>query len=287
MRIAAVLFLLVCGFWWQTSLAATLKVQITDELEVFAQPDLKSKIIETVPAGQYITMKTDKVVGSGGIGIFYKIKTQKGRIGYVVDSDLPTSSDNLPKPVAPAPPPRPREPSPQPAPAQVASRSMASDSAWGVSVGAANFTEKFEEEKKSATQIFFGLRWLGRAGSFWGARPDMGLLISPNAPKFLASAGASGKTSGFILLGDFSLLYDVLAGKSFSFYMGGGPLLGYSKYSTNYNGSPKDGSSFKFGGVADAGFALDFTTGLARLDIRYFIESSAYLGGFLTLQLYL
>ncbi len=272
--------------------AATLKVQITAELEVFAQPSLSSKVIETVPAGQHITMKTDKVIGSGGLGVFYKVKTQKGRIGFVVDSDLPRPGDPMPTPVAPAPPrppppaPRPRDPSPPPAVVE-APRKSPSASAWGFAFGAANFTEKFEEENRSATQLFFGLRWTGARGTFLGGRPDLGFVLSPNAPKFLSAAGASGKTSGFILLADPSVLYDLIGGKNFSLYFGGGPLLGYSKYSTNYNGLPKDSGSFKFGAVADLGVALDFSSGVARLDIRYFVESSAYPGAFLTLQLYL
>lgn len=288
-----------CLFTVQLAESATLKVQITVDIEVFAQPDLNAKVIETVPKGQYLTMKTDKVVGSGGIGVFYKVKTQRGRVGFVVDSDLPTTGDELPKPIAPAPrleapppppPPRPRVEKkvkpPAPTPPSPPLQKENSESAWGLVVGAASYSEKFEEQKRSATQLFFGFRWTSAGGAFLGGRADLGAVLSPNAPKFLSSAGASGKTSGFIFLADPTVLYDVLGGESFSLYVGAGPLLGYSKYSTNYNGLPKDSSGFKLGAVAASGFSLDFSSGLARLEVRYFIESNSYLGGFLVLQLY-
>lgn len=278
--------------------AATLKVQITLDIEVFAKPDLNAKVIETVPKGQYLTMKTDKVVGSGGIGVFYKVKTQKGRVGFVVDSDLPSTGDELPKPVAapPAPvePPPASPPPPRPKPVRTVkppppapSPKETSESAWGLAVGAANYTEKFEEQKRSSSQLFFGLRWTSAPGAFLGGRADLGFLLSPNAPKFLSAAGAYGKTSGLILLADPSVFYDLLGGRTFALYVGAGPLLGYSMYSTNYNGLPKDSSGFKMGASATSGVSLDFTSGLARLEVKYFIESSAYLGGFLVLQLYM
>lgn len=281
MRTISKIFLLVLLQLSFSVQAAVIAVQVSVDAEVFAKPNLKSKVIEKLTAGTVISMKTDKVVGEGGFGVFYKVRTPSRKIGYVVDSDIAMTGG---KPLPVAPPPAPKEPQREPEPVVEKTVRETPDGAWGVSLGAANYSGEFAGKKHSATQMFFGGRWSRNSGIL---RHDAGILLSPNAPKFLSAAGASGKTSGFILLGDFSWNYHYFETSAFSLYVGAGPLLGYSSFSTNLNNETKKDSQFKFGGVADLGASVDFETGRARLDIRYFVEKSSYIGGFFTVQLFL
>lgn len=286
--------------------AAIISAQVTTDAEVFSQPDYKSRVVEKLSSGSLVYLKNEKVVGLGGLGVFYKVKTLKGKIGFVVDADLAVNEDGSiksvkappkivappvqaaprpPPPAEPSEPPPPSEPQ-QPAQARPRAAPVKPDS-WGLTAGAANYTADFEGKNYSATQLFFGARWSGNWRGLAGFRPDAGALISPNAPKFLSAAGASGETKGFILLTDFSLLYPFVESDDFSLSAGGGPLVGYSSFSTKYNGQDKKSSVFKIGGVADVGAAINFDSGRVRLDVRYFLEKSGYLGGFLTVQLHL
>lgn len=288
-------FAILLGLTVPWSAAATvLTIQPTAELEVFTKPDLKSAVVERVNAGAVIRLKTDKVVGVGGLGVFYKVKTQSGLIGYVVDADILTANGEFPKPMA-NPPPMKRAQHPNAVPSGAPSSPPTSTavpasrekSLWGMSAGGAQFTEKFEEQVESAFQMFFGIRWTGRRRSVWSLTPDAGFVVSPFAPKFLSAAGASGETKGFITLGDFSLLYDFIESKKLAVFAGAGPLLGFSKYSTHYAGQPKESSSLKVGGVLDLGTSVDFRSGVVRLDARYFIAAQSFVGAFLTIQLFL
>lgn len=258
--------------------ASTLRAQIGSETDVYAQPNFNSRKIEHLQPGTVVFMKTEKFIGTGGMGVFYKVKTPSGKIGYITDSDLLAESAEPLKPI-PVPGTQPSSAPPPPSPKE------GSSTLWGLSVGLVNYAEKIEGTKYEKQHIFFGARRTGAAKKSNEWRTDAGIVMSPGAPKFLADAGAYGSTTGFILLTDFLFLKPLFASPSYMVFVAGGPMAAYSSYKTNIGTGPYTGSEFRMGGVADAGFALQFSGNALRLDIKYFVEKTMYLSEMITLQM--
>ncbi len=256
--------------------ATSLRVQVASEADVYAQPNFESKKIEHLEKGTVVTMRTDKFIGGGGMGVFFKIKTPSGKVGFITDSDLLSQSAEGLKPIpvpasqaAPAPPPKPVAPKPL----------------WGLSLALVNYSEEIKGKTFSKPHLFFGARRTGAPMKLWNMRTDAGILVAPGAPKFLSSAGAYGKTTGFITLIDCLALVPFAGGKSYNFFAGAGPLLAYSNYSTNLDTGPFSVAEFRVGIDADLGFALNFSGNSLRFDLKYYVEKTMYLSEMVTLQM--
>jgi hypothetical protein len=85
--------------------------------EIFAEPNFNSKKVEKVKSGTLLFVNTEKKVGAGGMGVFYKVKTPSGKVGYITDADLVLTANGKIKVAKAAPPPAPRpKPKPKPRP---------------------------------------------------------------------------------------------------------------------------------------------------------------------------
>jgi hypothetical protein len=100
------------------------RTQLAGDSDIYAQPNFSSRKIERVGKGTVVIVRTEKQVGAGGMGVFYKIKTPSGKIGYVTDSDLTTVNGKIkvvtaPPPPAKTPPPPPKQAQASPVPAHL------------------------------------------------------------------------------------------------------------------------------------------------------------------------
>jgi len=259
---------------------STLRAQVATDTDVYAQPNFNSRKIEHLQSGTVVYMKTEKFIGTGGMGVFFKIKTPSGKIGYITDSDLLAPSAEQPlKPIA--------VPGTVPPPSEFSrpAKKEGVSTLWGLSVGLVNYAEKIEGVKYEKQHIFFGARRTGAAKGIRDWRTDAGLVLAPGAPKFLADAGAYGSTTGFIMLTDFLFLKPFFASDKYMFFGAAGPLIALSNYKTNIGSGAYNESSIRPGLVLDGGFALHFSGNALRFDLKYIIEKTMYLSEMVTLQM--
>jgi hypothetical protein len=277
------------------------QVRVAVKVNVYAQPAFKSKLIERLNARTVISFSTNKIVGKGGLGVFYKVKTPNGKIGYIIDSDLIAAPFEEAQPAPPAPPVAVQTPTPSqtedpgedaekpsaapPPPAPIVQINTGSTplSYWGAGVAAIDYTESVNNQSWHQTQYFFAIRRTRAARQSLRFGNDFTVLISPQAPRFLAEAGASGGTSGLVTIGDLLLTLPLSSG-SLVPTLGIGPMGIYSSYKTNFTTGPYESSKFRFGGIANVGLAYEGTNYCLRLDLNYYFESASYMGQKLTFQ---
>ncbi len=276
------------------------QVRVAVKVNVYSHPAFKSKVIERLNARTVVSFSTNKIVGKGGLGVFYKVKTPNGKIGYIIDSDLVAA----PMEEAPAPPPvavqtpspsqaedtqdeeaeKPSSPAPAPTPPVAQNNSSPSPSTfWGVGVASIDYSESVNNQTWHQAQYFLALRRTRTPRQSWRLGSDFTLSISPQAPRFLADAGAFGSTSGHVVIGEF-LLHLPLASGSVVPYLGIGPMGLYANYKTNFASGPYESAKFRFGGVANVGLSYEFSKYCLRLDVNYYVESTSYLAQKLTFQ---
>lgn len=271
------------------------RVRIAVKADVFAEPSFNSKVVEKLKPRALISMSTAKVIGTGGLGVFYKVKTPGGKIGYIADTDLvalaPEEKTETP-PVKEAD--DSREPKPKAAKEKPAEEKPVSQTSeeeaekeppppsartpfWGLSVSSIDYTEQLAGRAYHKSQLFFGIRRNQLRRARFGLGSDANLLVSPMAPQFLADAGGSGITSGMIIMLDYQLNVALGSGALVP-YLGLGPSVVYSSFQTNLNGASYSSSNTYVGGVVDLGLDYDFGGQGLRAELRYFVGSSSYLG---------
>ncbi|MGE4130910.1 MAG: hypothetical protein AB7F86_04695 [Bdellovibrionales bacterium] len=270
--------------WFAPALFAAepvIRAQVVASAELYKRPSFQSKVIETLQAGSFVHMLTKKYVGEGGLGVFYKVKTSSGKIGYLTDSDVSQGS-------ATAPPPIPTSP-PVTAPAQPVVRpSKPKNSAfWGLAIGNIDYAEEVAGQKYHRGQLIAGARRVGPRWTEWGLGTNASLNLSPGAPKFLREAGAYGETSGFLILADFLIDYRFLKSSPFNVLLEAGPAIKYSKYSTNIANEKKEANATKFGAALGLGFSYQQRGFMLLIDLKLNIEASTYLSEYLSLLIQL
>jgi hypothetical protein len=282
-------FSLLMAFTVRVAAEPAKKAQVTaDSAEVYASPSFKAEVIDHLKQGAIVKMATHKVIGNGGLGVFYKIKTPGGKVGYITDSDITTAITEPAKSPAPSVPvdnsklaKEPDRAAEKPAPA--APMGQAQASMWGLSAEIADYGEKFFGTKVSHSQLFAGVRRIGAASSPRSWRSDFSLAISPSAPKFLSAAGAYGKTSGFVVMADVLLMIPIASWQTISVYGEAGPALAYSSYKTFYGADPFTSNESRFGGNVALGAGYQDGRWALLGDVKFHIEKTSYLSERLSL----
>lgn len=328
----------------QSSWAAAIRAQVANDADIYAEPGFGSKKVAHVNAGAVIVVRTEKRIGKGGMGVFFKAKTASGKIGYITDSDLvmaggkikevkvvakpkpppppapaprppprpvvkappppppkpvktppvaalpvPGNLIDRPEPKAAAPPPPPPTPAPEPEPEPVAEASPGEQpehsSLWGATAAIVNYSEKLRGQSYSKMHLFAGVRRTQVKAKPFDWRQEAGLLFTAGAPRFLTDAGAFGLSSGFILIGEYLFLRPLLNYEKFSVFGAVGPMVAYSKYTTNFDDGPYSKTSIRPGLVLDMGGSMKvLRKNYLRADLKVYIEQTFYTSQTLTFQ---
>lgn len=273
------------------------QVRIASRIDVYSEPSFKSKVVERLNPRSVFAMSTAKVVGKGGLGVFFKIKTPGGKIGYIADSDLvalpleepQTTAAGAPRNAKQSPPSTGNddgddEAKPTPAaPVPAATMAPSHILTWGGSVATADYAGELNGQIWKHSQIFFGVRRTTSARTAFRLGNDLNMMISPWAPKYLADAGAYGSTSGYVASVEW-LLYVSLSSSALAPFFEFGPSAVHSTYQTQLAGSGYSDSKTRIAAVAALGLSYEFSRYCLRIDIHYHADAAGYIGERLSLQ---
>lgn len=261
-------------------LAARHATVAVDGAAVYSQPNFDAPVVEYLSYGTKVVASKKSFQGFGGLGLFYKVRTPSGHLGYLTDTNLVAGLRKLQKQrekssgtsttAQPAPPPDHGEPF-------FFRRYM------GGTLGPIGYSEKFSGHKLTAHPLFVGFRLTGPGVLFDGPPLDFDFLISPSAPKYLHTFG-QGNSTGFLLLGDLNFFLPFKQGRRFLIDYGLGLMWTYSRYKVKVDNQFYDSQELRVGGDLAIGASYRISRYAIRLDAKYFFERTSYWGEFLTLQ---
>ena len=261
---------------------------------VYSSPDFDSETIDELKPGTKIPISTKQFQGNGGMGLFHKIKTPSGKLGYVPDTDvvLPKGtkldSPKEPKGLSKDKPAR-REKQQTPVhveqqqPEEKQRKSIYLTRYAGGTLALVDYTEKFPGAKLHAQTPFIGLRLTGPGALFKGPPIDFNLQLSPMAPSYLNKLSGH-KGSGFLLMTDLMLNLPLYDTPHTLLYYGLGILLNFSDYKVQVGNGTYNSQDLRLGMDFDVGYAYRFSHFVVRADLKAYIEKTFYLSEMLTFQ---
>jgi len=260
-----------------------------DGAAVYSQPDFDSDVIDYLHQGTKVPTSTKQYAGQGGMGLFHKIRTPKGKLGYLPDTDvvLPKGTQiETPKDAPPRVNTKDRNKKDQPLKVEKdeeTRKSVYLTRYIGGTLAMIDYTEKFMGRKEDAQTIFGGLRMTGPDILFKSPPLDFNVLVSPMAPKYLSDF-ANGSGSGFLLMTDLAVTMPLYEQPNGLFYYNLGILLNFSDYKVSVGAGSYDSQDLRIGVDIGLGYAYRFSSYAMRADVRYYIEKTLYLGALLSFQ---
>jgi len=266
-----------------------------DGAAVYARPNFDSEVIDNLNQGVKVPVSTKQFVGEGGMGLFHKIKTPRGKLGYLPDTDvvLPKGTHiETPKGALP------RLTKKEKAARAKADRDKLThvekdeDSGRksiyltryiGGTLGSVDYTEKFGGNKLHGQTLFGGLRMTGPDILFKGPPFDFSLLFSPSAPKYLGDF-AHGSGKGYLIITDLAMNMPLYAAENSLLYYDLGLMLTFSDYQISVGSGDYDSMDLRIGVDIGLGYAYRFSSYAIRADAKYYIEKSLYLGLLVSFQ---
>lgn len=254
-----------CGPFCSAAVLATVSV---DGAMVYNRPDFDSKVIAYLHKGSKVTV-SQKVFGA-----FRKVLVRKGLVGYISEVDVnakgPGASSSHASPhdkKAKNKRPRPRLHRP------------VADTRWiGALLGYVNYREQIAGGKPAANLMTYGLKLTGPNILLRGPYlMDLNLAVHAGAPKYYEQ-GADVTPSGFLVMIDTPLLFPVGDSRDSMAYLGIGPLLTYSAFDVILQGQNFHLEEMKLGLSLLVGYGYRIGDAIARLEAKYFIEKTQYVG---------
>lgn len=262
-----------------------------DGATLYSNPDFDSPVIEELSPGAKLPVSTKQFLGAGGMGLFHKVKSPSGKLGFVLDTDvvLPKGTKlERPKGAADLSKARPKRKG-KDAPVHVdfpddkQHQSIYLTRYIGGSLTMVDYTEKFPGTKLHAQTPFLGLRMTGPDTLFKGPPLDFNLQVSPMAPSYLKNlSGHAG--SGFLLMSDLMLNLPLYDRPHSLLYYGLGILLNFSDYKVQVGSGTYNSQDLRLGVDFDFGYAYRFSHFVIRADLKAYIEKTFYLSELLTFQ---
>lgn len=251
-----------------------------DGASVYSRPDFDSEVVDFLGYGAQVQTSSKPVKGRAGLGVFYLVRTAKGKKGYVADTDLMTGNN---EPVYNEKTDhRRKKREAEEEEANYATRPVYFTRYVGGSVSYADFSEKFQGNKLHQMIPFLGFRLTGPKTLF-DVPTDFNIMISPKPPGYLSEV-ATGTASGFVILTDLDFMFPLWESRNSLWNYGLGLLLTYSQYSVQVGGNGYDSRELRMGIDFDLGYAYRITNYLLRFDFKYFIERSNYYGLMVSFQ---
>lgn len=251
---------------------------------VYGSPDFDSAVLATLPPGQKIVTSRKLYQGLGGLGAFYKVKFADKKLGYVVDNEiipqfrLGRTSTGRSKSN-----PEFKEVEDLRERARLRQEPIYLTRYLGIGVGSVDFTEKFSGQKLNASTATYDFRFTGPGVLFDGPPLDFHFSFSPKVPTYYEKFAQS-PPSGFFVMAHTSLLLPISEWPTFLLYYGFGAMGVFTKFNVQVGFNYVDSREFRLGLVGQVGGAYRYKRWLARMDAKYFYETTQYLGYFLTVQ---
>lgn len=285
-----ILTLLFCHFGFAEHIRAVRGQVGGAPATVYTNPDFDSPVVEELAPGTKIPISTKQFSGGGGMGLFHKIKTPSGKLGYVADNevvlpkgtklDSPKGAKGLSKemPIR-----RSKKSVEVEQPEDKQRKSIYLTRYVGGTFALVDYTEKFPGAKLHAETPFIGLRMTGPGALFNGPPIDFNLQISPMAPSYLKKlSGHNG--NGFLLMTDLMLNLPLYDKPHYLLYYGLGILLNFSDYKVQVGNGTYNSQDLRLGVDFDFGYAYRFSHFVVRADIKAYVEKTFYLSELLTFQ---
>ncbi len=255
-----------------------------DGASVYKAADFDSPVIEYLKPGTKITATIARARGVGGLGLFYKVKTHTGKIGYVTDIEIVPEfqSGGAKKRVAE----KKKNPVFEEATEQQANpdREPVYYTRYiGGGAGLLNFTEKFQGQKFSSSVTMFAFKMSGPGTLFDGPPLDFNFSFSPSAPSYYEKFGR-GPASGFFMFSDLVLNLPLMEFKKGIVFYGLGLMATYTRFKPTVSDTTFDSQELRIGAAASLGYSHRFGKYAVRWDSKYYYEATAYLGHWLSFQ---
>lgn len=280
-------FSCMIGCWsWAAPIKAVKGKVAVDGAAVYVRPDFDSEVIDYLNQDQKIPVSTKQFLGVGGMGLFHKIRTPRGKLGYLPDTDviLPKGTHiETPKGALPRVFHKKGEKPGQQVQKdeELTRKSIYLTRYIGGSLSMIDYTEKFSGDKLHSQTPFFGLRMTGPDILFKGPPLDFNLMVTPLMPKYLSTLGSA---SGFLVMSDLGMNMPLYNTPNSLLYYGLGILLNWSQYKASVGAGSYDSTDVRLGIDLSVGYAYRFSRYAIRGDVKYFIEKTLYFGEMLSFQ---
>lgn len=272
---------------------------VSDGAAVYEKPDFDSKVIDFMPYGHKAEVSKKSWGGVGGMGLFHKVRTKSGKIGFIPDTDI-----RVVEKVREAERERPSVKNDDPLELKPKSKAWSDDEEeakasggapiyltryLGGSVSMVNFTEKFSGKKLSDQIMVFGMRMTGPGTLFDGPPLDLNIGFSLDKPSYY-NRFSSG-LSGFMLFGDVMAMMPLVNLDDWAVTYGLGVMWTFTKYRVQITrqgtNNPENTDSLEFRIGLDVGVGVSrriAKTWMVRADAKYYYEKSQYMGYMLSVQ---
>jgi hypothetical protein len=261
----------------------------SDGAAIYSRPDFDSEVIDTLNAGTKIPVSTRQFMGQGGMGLFHKIKTPRGKLGYIPDTDvilpkgtkIETPKNALSRLTE-------KEKKDREKTVRVEKdedlmrKSVYLTRYVGGTIGLVDYTEKFEGNKLHSATYFAGFRLTGPNILFKSPPLDFNILATPLMPKYLSDVGSG--AHGFLLMSDLAMNMPLYEELNSLIYYNLGLLLNFSDYKVDVGTGSYDSMDLRIGVDIGAGYAYRFSSYVLRADLKYYIEKTLYFGAMISFQ---
>ncbi len=275
-----------------------------DGAAIYQAPSFDAPVVGYAPFQQQVVLSREPMIGDGGFGLFYRVRTPDGVQGFITDVDVVPQfkfdisgrggrggrGGSRRSSEASSPQENPDFQRVQDFDQDI--RPLFFTRYWGGVIGMAlDYGEKFSGQVYRSDTPFFGLKMTGPEVLFHGPPIDFNVLFYPGAPglyKGLFSPTSS--ATGFLLMSDINLLFPLLERREDLVTFGFGPMALFASYKVPVVGN--DGVSevtlnsheLRLGLSLSATYTRRFNRWAARAEAKYYVEKANYPGLWLALQ---
>lgn len=272
-----------------------------DGAAIYASPDFDSEVIDYLNQGMVIPMSVKQYAGPSGLGLFHKVKTPGGKIGFITDTDIvPAPGTKIEPPAGEKKLDRERLSDERRRKKDDDKRDEDEDQGdeqsnrkpiimtryLGGTLSGVDYSEKFSGNRLHSFLPFAGVRATGPGILSKGGLPvDINIAFYPRPPTYLGQIpGASGNAAGFLTIGDINLILPFSESRHSLWSYSVGLMWTFSDYKLVVANKEYDSEDFRVGIDLGAGYAYRWGKNVVRGDLKGYIEKEQYFGAMATYQ---
>lgn len=255
---------------------------------VYKVPNFDAPVLGYLEQGEKVLASRKIYKGIGGLGTFYRVRTQKGLQGFVSDIDLvPQFKGNSPQKSEKESsilPPGSENPQYEEVEDIIENREPFYFTRYiGGTLGSLEFTEKFSGQELSAATTMYGLRMVGPRVLFDGPPLDFGVSFHLGGPDYYQGFTGSPAT-GFFLFSDLLINLPLLELSDTLIHYGLGLMSTYTKFRVLVRDSYIDSQELRLGAAFSLGASYRYKKYALRFDAKYYYEKTQYTGYWLSIM---
>ncbi len=271
-------------------------VVAVDGAAIYQAPSFDAPVVGYSPLEQKVILSREPMLGEGGFGLFYRVRTPDGTQGFITDVDVVPQFEFRPGGSGSR---RSRDASSSENPDfrnirdfQENVLPMFFTRYMGLGGGyVVNYGEKFSDGVLSSNTPFLGFKMTGPEVLFDGPPIDFNVALYPSAPSFyreIASPFSSG-ASGFLLLSDIHLLFPLVQARQDLVTIGFGPMLALGMYNVPVYDQDQalevdlNSTELRLGLSLSSAYTRRLGRWALRAEAKYYIEKTYYPGLWLSL----